>query len=227
MWEAALWADAEGISRESLRFCPAKTADPYREVIPEDLNRRAPEGNSILVNPHYRYGNVFNALLDESTDAHSELRDVLFDILAHYLTEPDLRAGLCRDEYFAGFLKEDIEAGVYGKENAERLRRFPRHRLRFVLSGLLSLYRTGTSVSMFAGLLRTLYPHSIVYLDVRGVRELLIYAGEKKTPDLEAQLDLLCDLFVPADYDTKLFWDLHFGLIGVEETMGIGEIMMY
>jgi hypothetical protein len=226
MWEAALRADDAGISRNTLRFCPSNTADPYREVIPEYLNERV-LGESILVNPYYRYGSIFDALLGESTDAHPELREVLFDILAHYLTELDLREGLCRDEYYAGFLKEDIEAGICGRENAERLRRFPKRLLRFVLSGLLSLYRTGTSMPMFAGLLRTMYPHAIVYLDVRDVRELLIYAGEKKTPDLEAQLALLCDLFVPADYDIKLFWDRHFGLIGVDETMEIGEIMMY
>jgi hypothetical protein len=228
MWEAALLAaDAYGLSLDDLRFCPARTADPYREVIPENLNQRAPDGESIVVNPHYRYGSIFTALLDERTDAHPELRDILFDILAHRLTELDLRSGLCRDEYRAGFLREDIEAGVYGRENAERLRRFPGSALRFVLSALLSLYRTGTSMSMFAGLLGTLYPHSVIYLDVRSVRELLIYVGKKKTPDLGAQLDLLCDLFVPADCDTELFWDMHFGLIGVDETMEIGGIMMY
>jgi hypothetical protein len=227
MWEAALWADAEGIARETLHFCPARTADPYREIIPEHLNERVPNGDRVLVNPYYRYGNVFGALLGESMDAHAELRDVLFDIFAHCLTKFDLREGLRRDEYYAGFLKEDIEAGVCGEENAERLRRFSGRKLRFVLSGLLSLYRTGTSMPMFAGLLRAIYPRAIVYLDVRDVRELLIYAGEKKTPELEAQLTLLCDLFVPADYDTKLFWDRHFGLIGVDETMEIGQIMMY
>jgi len=35
------------------------------------------------------------------------------------------------------------------------------------------------------------------------------------------------DLFVPADYEVRLFWDKHFGLITVDETMEIGELVMY
>ena len=43
---------------------------------------------------------------------------------------------------------------------------------------------------------------------------------------LETQLDLLCDMFVPIDYEMKLFWDMHFGLIGVDATMKIDEIIV-
>ena len=65
-------------------------------------------------------------------------------------------------------------------------------------------------------MLRELYPSSIVYLDARGVRELLAYIGKKQTEELTGQLKLLCDLFIPADYDVHLFWDMHFGINDVD-----------
>jgi hypothetical protein len=89
------------------------------------------------------------------------------------------------------------------------------------------MYRVGASIGLLSKLLRALYPRSIAYLDIREKRELLIYIGERKTEQLESQLNLICDMFVPLDYEVVLFWEMHFGLIGVEETMEIGQIMMY
>lgn len=173
------------------------------------------------------YAAVFESLLEEDIDGHDELRSALFDILVHYLSELDLREGLCRAEYYAQFLREDIESGLFGTKNAAVLRFFSKSQERFVLAGLLRLYRVGPSMRLFAQLLRELYPGSIAYLNTCAGRELLIYIGKKKTAALAAQVDLLCDLFVPADYELRLFWDMHFGLIGVDETMEIGGMMMF
>ena len=179
------------------------------------------------VNAYYRYGAVFGSLLNEDLEGYPEFQTELFNVIAHFLSELDLRSGLCQAEYFAKFLREDILKGFNGRENAEKFEKFSRKQACLVAAGWLRAHKVGTSMKLFAQLLRAIYQNSIVYLDVRGVRELLIYVGKKKTPVLTAQVELLRDLFVPADYDVKLFWDMHFGLIDTDETMGIDNIMIY
>ncbi len=75
--------------------------------------------------------------------------------------------------------------------------------------------------------MRELYPKSIVYFDTCGRRELLVYIGEVKTPVLDKQVSTLCDLFLTINLDVRIFWGLHFGLISVDETLEIGNIMMF
>jgi hypothetical protein len=215
MWEVILQGQDQNIARKNIRFRPSKMANPYREVFFEDFNNAVLTDETVDVNAHYRYGAVFGELLSEDVDEYPELQAVLFDILAHYLTKLDLRSGLCRDEYYALFLSGD------------KLNCFDRREKHLVTAGLVRMYKLGTSMKLFSQLLRELYPQSIVYLDARGVRELLVYVGKKQTPQLTAQLEFLCDSFVPADYDVKIFWELHFGLIGTDETLEIGEIMLY
>ena len=75
--------------------------------------------------------------------------------------------------------------------------------------------------------LQILYRNSIIYLDTTYKRELLIYIGKEKTRQLEKQIGFLMDLFVPLDISVQLFWDMHFGIISVEETMEPDDIMIY
>ena len=235
MWEAFLKGGEQGLDKGTLRFTPSSIANPYREVFFKDINKPNISAASIEVNAYYRYSAVFEALLGEDMDGMPEFREVFFDILAHYLSGLDLRSGMCRGEYYMKFLSEDLAAGVFGQKRTdvlwqkarESLNCFDRKAKRLVLAGLLRMYKIGASMSLLAQLLRTLYPDSIVYLDVRDVREVLIYTGMKQTEELSGQMELLCYLFVPADYSVKLFWDRHFGLMGIPETMEIGEIMMY
>jgi len=228
MWEAVLRGYDQDIKSDDIRFRPARTANPYREVFFSDLNKNLITNEPIDVNIFYRYAAVFGALLYDNLDEFSELQNVLFDIVAHYLTELDLKQGLNRSEYYARFLREDIEAGLFGKDNIIKFQSFSRHEKKLVTAGLLRLYQVGMSMHLFAQLLRELYPRSIAYLDVVGEkRELLVYVGKKQAPILSGQLEFLCDMFVPADYQVRMFWNTHFGLIGTEETMGIGSIMMY
>ncbi|MCL2337663.1 MAG: hypothetical protein FWC60_09610 [Firmicutes bacterium] len=227
MWEVLLEAEELGLTKEDIRFIPSPTANPYREIFFRDFNKPIIGQEPINVNAYYRYDLVFGPLLHEEMDEWPELQAVLFDIIAHYLSEADLRSGLCRAQYYACFLVDDIIAGLYGRQNAARLLSFNKKERHLVSAGLLRLYKVGSSIRLFAQLMRELYPDSIVYLDARGIRELLVYIGLKQTPARLSQLELLCDMFVPADYDVKLFWDLHFGLIGTDETMEIGSIMLF
>ena len=227
MWEALLQGEEQGIAKEDIWFTPARTANPYREVFFKDFNKSTLSGEPVDVNAYYRYGDILGLLLNEDIDCWPEIQSALFNLLAHYLSEMDLRSGLCRAEYYACFLREDIECGHFGPKYTEVLSSFPKAQERFVLFDLLKLYRVGPSLRVFAQLLRELYPRSIVYFDTCGRREILIYIGKAKNSVLEKQIDTLCDLFLPINLKIHIFWELHFGLIGVNETLEIGDVMIF
>ena len=227
MWEALLYGEEHGLTKNSIRFVPSGISNPYREVFFTNVNKPIISENPIEVNAYYRYSSVFGPLLTEDIERYSEFQHVLFDILAHYLSELDLRSGYSRIYYYIRFLCNDISSGLFGQENAERINYFSRSEKQLVSAGLLHLYQVGTSTRLVASLLRELYPSSAVYLDAISVIQLLIYIGKKEDKKLTEQLATICYLFIPADYSVKLFWEIHFGLIGVDETMEIGSIMMY
>jgi len=227
MWEALLHGDFCGVSRDEIRFIPAKGTNPYRELIPNYVNVKPNVNLPIEVNALYRYAQILESLIDASISGRVEFRSELFNMIAHFLSDLDLREGLCHTEYHAKFLRTCILEGLFSSKNAEAIGQFSTQQRRLVLTSLLKRYTAGTSTQLFAKLLRNLYPNSITYFDSYRKRELLIFIGKKRTEKLALQASLLCDIFVPIDYEVKMFWDMHFGLIGIDETMEIGQIMMY
>ena len=226
IWEALLKADEQGFPRERIRFIQADTPSPYAEVSFSDVNRQHVNDEPVQVNAYYRYSQIFDKLLD-GLDDYSELRDILFDVLVHYLAAMSTVDGLCNSEYHGRFLREDIQTGMFGRQFRQALEAFPHSQIRFVVEGMVRLYTLGSSLILFRTIMRQLYQNSIIYLDIAERRELLIYIGAKETPELKRQVDFLLALFVPFDYGVQLFWNMHFGIMGVDETMMLGEFVVY
>ena len=228
IWEVMLKAREEKIPQRRIRFRPLSNSSPYMEVAFTDLNKKKLDEEPIEVNAYRRFTEVFERLTDgEIQSGHPQLNDVLFDIAMHFMARHDLRAGLTRFEFHRLFLREELQAGKYGKRYRDILNYFSYADARIVESAMTILYHTGPSLHLIEAVFRKLYQYSVIYLDVRKQRELLIYIGKKKTPELEKQVDFLVNMFVPFDYVPHLFWDKHFGVIGVEQMMQIGEFVIY
>ena len=226
-WEALLLAEESGIKEEQVVFTQASAINPYLETAFEDLNLKGFQNAHIPVNPLYRFGTVFSALLDEQFEPAAASRDFLIDVLFHFLVQMDLMDGMSRLEYHRKFMQKEVVNDRYGKGTGGIFLSFPPTQRLHIVDHLLALYKNGASIALLGSLLRVLYRNSIIYLDTTYERELLIYVGRKKTPELEKQVGSLMDLFVPLDISLRLFWDMHFGIISVEETMEPDDIMIY
>ena len=226
IWEVLFNADAQGFPRDSIRFVQTKTLSPYMEITYEDLNRKNIDDAPVEVNAYYRFSAIFDHLLT-GLDEYPEFRDCLYDILMHYVALINIREGLCKNEYHGMFLREDVKAGKYGRQFKEVFNTFTRLQSRFVVENMVRLYNLGASVTLFRAVMRQLYPRSLIYLDVVDRRELLVYVGDKETPELRQQVDFLLSLFVPFDYIIHLFWDMHFGIFGVDETLVLDDFVLY
>ena len=226
-WEAALVADRMGIRRENLRFVPAEDGSPYTELVQEMLNGQELEEAEAKINPLYRFAEVFSSVFDRNIEDYRQTREAFFRVFMQYMVQLDLRQGLSRQEYAVGFLFRDILAGVFGPEAAWVIQTFGGDRLRHLLRLILKLYRCGSSVGLFREVMRFLYPDSLVYASNDEVRELLIYVGVKETEGEKGKLDFLKGMFLPVNYRVFLFWEHHFGIIGVEETMELDKMVLF
>ena len=227
IWEALLKADKENISRRNIKFKKAEVCSPYMEMSLEDINMSLlPEENSIEVNVYYRFYEIFKELCDINFTESSELRETLLDIVLHYLGELDLKEGICKEEFQKRFLLKDINEGVYGDSLKQNIESFEKDDLNVFLSSLITLYKAGTSLQLFNKVLRNIFKKSIIYISQDKPKDIYIYLDEIKDKNLERKIEAILDTFLPINMNSFIFWDKHFGIIGIDKSMKLDEIVM-
>ena len=227
IWEILLKADEQKIDRKDLKFARAEVCSPYIEIASEDLNfKLLPENSVIEVNECYRFYEIFKDLFNINFQESKELRDVLLDILLHYLGDLDLKSGLCKTEIYKIFLYKDILNNVFGERLAENIIYFNKKEVDILLNGLITLYKTGTSLQLFEKVLRNIFRKSIIYSNKEKPKNIYIYLDEIKKVELENKVSVIVDIFLPINMKPLIFWDKHFGIIGINNTMKINETVM-
>lgn len=227
IWEVLLKADKQKIHRKNIKFIKSEICSPYMEIALEDLNATLlPENNMVEINECYRFYEIFKDLFNINIEESMELRNVLLDILLHYLGELDLRKGMCKTEFYKKFLMKDIMNKVFGEEVAESICCFEKDELDALLSGFITLYNTGVSFQLFIKILRKVFKNSIVYESKETSKNMYIYLGEIKTKELENKINIIVDTFLSIDMKPLIFWNQHFGILGLDHTMKNDEIVM-
>lgn len=226
-WEAALAADEAGISREEIRYIPARNGSPYTEVTLETINSRGLEEKKVEMNPLYRFSREFAEMFDINLEGYETSRRLFFDCAMQYLVQLDLRQGLSKQEYALRFLLRDLLEGVCGSQAARVAEQFEKEKLRRLLRLILKLYQCGSTIYLFREVMRCMYPDSMVYANNEAARQVLVYVGHKETETERERLEFLQDMFLPINYHVFLFWEHHFGIIDVEETMEFDEMVLF
>ena len=109
---------------------------------------------------------------------------------------------------------------------AESVSLFGRKDREIILSGLLRQYQTGSSLDIFKDMIEALIPENIVYHSNENFYEILVYVGVKKEKNVAAKMKFLVKMFVDLPYHVDIYYEYHFGIIGVEPTMKIDEIAL-
>lgn len=236
-WEVALKADDLAIPRERLHYVPAKNCSPYIEASFIDLNEDCLYWLDIEGNPLYRFTSIFGAVFQPDLDKTASgepneygmrtARETFFNAVMQYMIQLDLRQGLCHQEYYLRFILQDFLDGVGGKDFVEGIRQFDHHELRRVLCCILQLYQCGYSLAVFRRAMRAVYPNSLVYASNDKPHEILAYIGKKETRPEQLKIAFLQDVFLPINYTVHLFWEHHFGIIDVEVTMELDEMVLF
>lgn len=227
IWDILIKADKQKIHRKNVKFAKAKICSPYMEMAFDAINDTSlPEDKTIEVNECYRFYEIFKDLFNINLEESMELREVLLDILLHYLGEIDLKKGLCKTEFYKDFIMTDILNRVFGDELADNIHYFEKEECETLLNGLITLYKTGISLQLFNKVLRNVFTNSIVYSNKEKPKNIYIYLGEIYTKELNNKINVIVDTFLAIDMKPLIFWNQHFGILGLDNTMKNDEIVM-
>lgn len=226
VWEVLLAADNENIEERQIRFLPAVNASPYAEVSFTDLNTVSVEDAETEINPLYRFTGIFSDLLHPDIRSFRDARYIFFDVFMHYIAETDLLSGMHRQEFYFWFLVEELQKGFFGERTAEAFSLFDVREQRMIVTSLLGLYRSAHYKALFTGLIRELYKNAIVYEGRDRAETIFLYVGRKETDAERKRVHFLVDTFLPLNENVAIFYDKHFGVMDVEETMGMDRILL-
>lgn len=83
------------------------------------------------------------------------------------------------------------------------------------------MYKHSNGMYAFEEIIKKIYPDSIIYNNKVSEDKLVIYINSQKNEKNRKKFRLLSKLFLPMGLRTKVYWEHHFGVIGIEETMTI------
>lgn len=235
LWEVLLAAEEEGIPEEKLRFAHTPSGSGYMELSLPCLNQtwldedEQAEGGqtediSIGVNTYYRFYDIFYNMFPPDAAEFPALRESLTNLSLHMLAQNDIRRGLTKEDYHKRLLAKEILAGSFGGMTKDVFLSMNRPEQEKLLGGWLNSFRVGSALPVFLDMVHDLVADSIVYHSNECPDEILVYTGLRKERNLEQRIQFLIDTFLDIRYHVEIFYEYHFGIIGVEETMQIDAI---
>lgn len=228
LWEIVLQAGKEGIPLNSLSFVHEAGGSAYMELVRPFLNDTTlGRGSEIEINTYYRFYSIFCQLFGPEQKEFPALSKCLTNVILHMLAENDVRSGMTKAAYYRKLLASDLRSGRFGYRTGSIFSGFTKEEQEIVLSGLLRSYQAGNSLTIFTDMIHGLLTGSIVYHSNDRPEEILIYVGRKKTCCLEQRLQFLIGLFLEISYHVDIFYEYHFGIIGIDATMRIDGIAVY
>jgi len=227
IWEIVLKAKKNGYKLEELRFINSKSPSPYTESSFDFLNYDTVEDTELEVNPLYRFSNELGDIFLPDIVGYEHIRELFLDVMMHYIAVWDLRSGADKKELRAMYILKEIESGAFLKRFRETLFHLGFEKAKRIIFCLLDLYSCGDYITIFKKALRELYPNSNLYIHSEDVKKLILFIGVDKTKKDIETIEMLKDMFLSLSYEMDVFWKHHFGVIGVGESMRIGEIAIY
>ena len=228
LWEVVLEAKKEQIPLKDLRFVHEGKGSAYMELSLPFINQEELQGEKVVgVNTYCRFYSIFKHMYQPDQKEFPYLRNSLTNLILHLLAENDARRGMTKEEYYKKLLIRDIHSGEFGKEAIQVFAHMEKEEQDKLMSGWLRSYRTGSSLAIFIDMVHSLIDNSIVYHNNDFPEELLVYTSSKTTDELEQRLQFLIELFLDIQYRVEIYYEYHFGIIGMEDTMQIDEIALY
>ena len=225
LWEVMLKAKEQGVPEKNIRFQVSRAFSPYMEVSCPCLNQDTLEDIPVIeVNPYYRFYRIFKDLCHPEMKEFSQARESLINLFLHQLAENDVISGMTKEAYYKKLLFQDFINNLYGAPAMEAMGLFNRNEREILLSGLIRQYETGSSLDLFKDMMEGLIQNNIVYRNNDDCHEIMVYIGQKYDKTIAAKMEHLIQLFVEIPYSVEIYYEYHFGIIGMDDTLHIDEI---
>ncbi|MCX7746234.1 MAG: iron-dependent peroxidase [Clostridia bacterium] len=226
VWDLIIKAGQTGIPKKNIKFTVAESYSPYMELSHESINFSKID-QEVEINPYYRFYEIFKDMFNINHVDDVEFRNTLFDIAVHFLTEIDIRQGMSKKEYYIKFILKELGDGVLGPKVKESLEILNEEDKNILAENILRLFITGEMLYLLKDTVRRIFKKSKIYANYETMDELLFFIDYKRTEVNEAKFQLIKDIFLPIRFRTEVYWEDHFGIIGVEETMMVDSIALY
>lgn len=229
LWKVMLKAKEQEIPEAKIKFKISSYYSAYMEVSCPYLNQDKLEGHpypTVEVNPYYRFYSIFKDLYHPEMREFSQSRESLTNLILHQLAENDVISGMTKETYYKKLLFEDFINNLYGADAMSAIELFDRNEREIILSGLLRQYETGSSLDIFKDMMEELIPNNIVYRSNDNFYEIMVFIGQKQEKKIAAKIEHLIQMFVEIPYTVEIYYEYHFGIIGIDETLRIDEIAL-
>ena len=227
VWEVVLKAKKSGYGLEELRFINSQSPSPYTESSFDFLNSDTVEDREIEINPLYRFAMQLGEIFLPDVVGYENVRAMFLDVMLHYVAIWDLRSGGDKKELRAMYILKEVQEGRFLKSIRETLLDLEFNKAKRIIFCLLDLYKCKDYITIFSKALKELYPKANLYIHSENLRKLILFTGVDKTKKDIETIEMLKDMFLSLSYEMDVFWKHHFGIIGVGESMRIGEIAIY
>ena len=227
IWDIVLRARKSGKRLEDLRFIEASCPSPYMESAFDIVNTKEIVDTDIEINLIYRFSESFSSLLNDKDFKYKKTKEIFIDVILHCVATWDLRSGYDKREYQAAIIIREILEERQFSFIGNDFSLFSDRQMKKIIFYILDLYKSKDYLFMFKKALKEVFPKSNIYENSEAKKEILLYVGRKKNEADIKKIDILCKLFLPISYKIEIFWDKHFGVIGVDESMIIGDIAVY
>ena len=224
IWDIALQAQRDKLPLDKLFFQPAKNPSPCYEQSFKSINETHVYNPLVEINPFMRFTGIFQYLLhrDVVYDLEAENKQFIFfalDAIVHILAEIDLCHGMTTREFYVRRVKKELLYGVNGDLAQEAMESMTKEEQLKVADELYCVTKIGGSFASFCKIVKEIFPGVFIYQGRQKRRRVYVYLDRKETPELSTQWKFLRDTFLPIDMEVRVFWDTHFGIIGVAPTM--------
>ncbi len=232
LWDIALRAEEQGFLEQDLFFRQAREYSPFFEQSFPCINEQKVENATIELNLLYRFADIFQEILFPEglglqEDEYEEFRLYFIDAALHTLLFTDLRNGLSKRELYIRKMWEELLDGTFWREAVRNFSGIDRHKQVRLATLLLTQMETGSSLIIFRRAVLVLYPDAMLYQIKNERKKLLLYLKEKKTDAGEKKMQFVKDMFLPIGFELRIFWQYHFGIIGIDATMKLDEMALY
>ncbi len=225
IWDIVIQAKEDGYKKSELFWKQGKDVSPYYEQSFSSLNQLHIVEEQVEINVLTRFEKLFSGYLHDGFLENNEFKKYFYDLVVHFLCEIDLGKGISKESIYLRELEGDILAGIYGINIREGYKAIPK--CNNVLPLLLNQIRLGASLRIFREAIKRVYSNSFVYQTHDEPERILVYLGIKKTEDEMKKYNFIETMFLPIEYSSKVFWEHHFGIIGVDATLNLGEIQLF
>ena len=174
----------------------------------------------IIVNPNMRFKKIFSPILE------SELcfNDDYVNIILHMLAEMDRKSYVNRFTIKRNLLLKDIKDGILGQNLKENINIFSKIEMEKVLNCLLESLDKTDMYKLFEKISKKIFPNASKLYYFESSKNLYIYLGIEKDSETTKKMELLMELFWDITSNLEVYYETHFGIIGIDATMKINHI---